>query len=81
MKTLERELIEKKKAKKREARARREENERRRIENEMRSTSYQEITRVDKLRKMSKKQLKHIRRTSVRADGTVELVGLYDKRR
>ena len=81
MKDRERALIEKRKEKKREKRERRLANRKRKIENEMKSTTVQEITRLDKLKTMNKKQLKKIRRTSVRADGTVELVPLYGARR
>ena len=77
LKEMEKEMVERKKQKKREMRERREENARRKMENEMRSTHVQEIVKVDKLKNMSKKQLKHIRRTSVRADGTVELIPVY----
>lgn len=77
VKEMEKELVERKKQKKREARERREENARRKLENEMKSAHVQEIVKVDKLKNMSKKQLKHIRRTSVRADGTMELVPVY----
>ena len=79
VKEMEKEMVERKKQKKREARERREENARRKLENEMKSAHVQEIVKVDKLKRMSKKQLKHIRRTSVRADGTMELVPVYKK--
>jgi len=77
----EKEMVEKRRQKKIRKRERTLMNQRRKAENEMKSTSYQVInnTKGDKLKKMSKKQLKHIRKTSVRADGTVELVPVYQK--
>lgn len=55
------------------------EAKRRRVENEYRSSSYQVINRTDKLKKMSKKQLRQIKKTRVNKDGQIEFVGAYEK--
>mmetsp|Transcript_33069 Transcript_33069/g.53946 ORF Transcript_33069/g.53946 Transcript_33069/m.53946 type:complete len:143 (+) Transcript_33069:64-492(+) len=55
-----------------------EEREARRQENEMKATQYQTITKTGKLRGMSKKQLRQIKKTRVNTKtGKVELVDLY----
>jgi len=79
MKAKENEIIEERKRRKMAKRLRIEANKKRKAENEMRSTTVQVITRADKMKKMSKKQLRQIRKQSVRADGTVELVPVYKR--
>merc|ERR1719198_2629427 len=49
-------------AEKREERARREEKEKKKKENRIKGSSYQVITNTSKIKKMSKKQLKSIRK-------------------
>ena len=77
VKALQQKLIEERKEKKRLKKMRQQMNKKRKLENELRAVTTQEITRTEKISKMTKKQLKHLRKTSVRADGTVELVPVY----
>lgn len=60
-------------------RAKREEKQRRRAENELRSASYQVISDTSKLKRMSKSQLRNVKRTTVDAKGRTKLVGAYEK--
>ena len=73
---LEAEMKEATKQKVMEKRARKEENLKRRAENEYKSASYQSINN-EKLKGMSKKQLRNIKKTAVNKHGQVELVNLY----
>lgn len=57
----------------------REEKAKRKAENELKSASYQVLANPEKLKQMSKKQLRQIKRTRVNKDGVVELVGAYEK--
>ncbi len=62
-------------AKKLEEKQKREENQRRRAANEMKNASYQTLTN-EKLKGMSKKQLRMVRKTVVNKDGQVQLAKL-----
>ena len=59
-------------------RAEREEKQRRRAANEMRSAVFQTISDPTKLKRMSKKQLRSVKRTTVDAKGRTQLVGAYE---
>ena len=59
-----------------EKKARREENQRRRMENEFKNSSYQSLN-AEKIKGMSKKQLRQVKKTVMNKNGQVELVGLY----
>jgi rRNA-processing protein CGR1 len=59
-----------------EKRARILENQQRRMANEFKNASYQTIN-TEKLKGMSKKQLRQVKKTSMNKNGQVELVGLY----
>mmetsp|Transcript_3447 Transcript_3447/g.5374 ORF Transcript_3447/g.5374 Transcript_3447/m.5374 type:complete len:145 (+) Transcript_3447:35-469(+) len=72
-KDLEREMVEEKKRKKREEKTRREEQQKRRQDNEYKTTVYQQI-KPEKLKGMSKKQLRSVKKTAVNKFGQVELV-------
>ena len=77
MKSLEREMKEETKQKQLQEKARREERQTRRMENEFKSTSYQVIN-ASKMKTMSKKQLRMIKKTSVNSKtGKLELVNAY----
>ena len=76
MKILEREMKAEKQEKKDQEKARREEKERRRKENEFKTSSFQQIN-GEKLKKMSKKQLRNIAKTSMSKSGALELVPAY----
>jgi len=78
MKTLEREMAEEKKRKKEEARVKREEQQKRRMENEYKNSVYQ-VLKPEKLKGMSKKQLRNVKKTAMNKNGQVELVNLYGK--
>ncbi|KAJ1416362.1 hypothetical protein B484DRAFT_454306 [Ochromonadaceae sp. CCMP2298] len=72
-KELEREMIEDKKRKKLDERDRRDEQLKRRQENEYKNSVYQQLN-PEKLKSMSKKQLRSVRKTAVNKFGKVELV-------
>ena len=55
------------------------ERERRRKENELKSAQVQVITKTHKLKGMSKKQLRQIKKTRMNKNGVIEYVGLYEK--
>ncbi|KAL3665882.1 hypothetical protein V7S43_009306 [Phytophthora oleae] len=57
----------------------REEKEKRRKENELKSASVQVISRTHRLKTMSKKQLRNIKKTIVNKQGVVEYVPVYSK--
>lgn len=73
IKELEREMIEERKNAKLAEKTRREEQHKRRQENEYKAAITQEL-RPEKLKGMSKKQLRSVRKTSVNKQGQVELV-------
>jgi len=50
---------------------------RRRAENELKGASYQVISNPDKLKRMTKKQLRQVKKTRVNKDGVTELVPAY----
>ncbi len=60
-------------------RTKREEKKKRRAENLLKSTTYQVISDPNKLKRMSKKQLRMVKKTRVNAQGVVEFVGAYEK--
>ena len=62
--------------KKLEIKLKREEQQKRRMANEYKSASYQSINTA-KLKGMSKKQLRQVKKTVMNKNGQVELVGLY----
>ena len=62
--------------KKDDAKAKRVEIQNRRMANEFKNVSYQAIN-TDKLKGMSKKQLRQVKKTVVNKSGQTELVGLY----
>jgi len=74
---LEKELADGIAAKKAELKAKREDKKKRKAENELKSASYQVINNPEKLKKMNKKQLRHVKRTRVNEHGVVEFVGAY----
>lgn len=76
MKQLENEMKAEKQEKKAQEKARKEERERRRKENEFKTSAFQQIN-GEKLKKMSKKQLKNIAKTSMSKSGALELVPAY----
>ncbi|KAE9035613.1 hypothetical protein PR003_g7698 [Phytophthora rubi] len=57
----------------------REEKEKRRKENELKSASVQVISRTHRIKTMSKKQLRNIKKTIVNKQGVVEYVPVYSK--
>ncbi|KAF4321536.1 hypothetical protein BBO99_00001003 [Phytophthora kernoviae] len=57
----------------------REEKEKRRKENELKSAAVQVISRTHRLKTMSKKQLRNIKKTIVNKQGVVEYVPIYSK--
>ncbi|CAI5727064.1 unnamed protein product [Hyaloperonospora brassicae] len=57
----------------------REEKEKRRKENELKSASVQVLSRTHRLKSMSKKQLRNIKKTIVNKQGVVEYVPVYSK--
>uniref|UniRef100_K3WMY0 Coiled-coil domain-containing protein 86 n=1 Tax=Globisporangium ultimum (strain ATCC 200006 / CBS 805.95 / DAOM BR144) TaxID=431595 RepID=K3WMY0_GLOUD len=57
----------------------REEKEKRRKENELKSASVQVISRTHRMKTMSKKQLRNIKKTIVNKHGVVEYVPVYSK--
>eukprot|EP01038_Epipyxis_sp_PR26KG_P008223 gene8223-11129_t len=73
MKALENEMIQSKKDKKIQERLLREEKMKRRMENEYKTSVYQTI-KPEKLKGMSKKQLRMIKKTAMNKNGQVELV-------
>lgn len=73
---LEREMKAETKNKKNEEKERREERQRQRQANEYKNSVYQEI-KPEKMKSMSKKQLRNIKKTSVTSTGQVTLVDAY----
>ena len=71
--SLEREMKDEKKQKIREEKERREAQQKRRMENEFKNSVYQTL-RPDKLKGMSKKQLRSVKKTAMNKNGQVELV-------
>ncbi|CAK4080426.1 unnamed protein product [Aphanomyces euteiches] len=79
MKELEQEIANRKKQEKIDKRLAREEKEKRRMANELKSASVQVIRKTGKLKTMSKKQLRNIKKTRMNKNGQVELVPVYTK--
>lgn len=77
VKQLEKEMSEERKSSKLAEKVRREEQQKRRQENEYKNAITQEL-RPEKLKGMSKKQLRSVRKTSVNKQGQVELVNPWD---
>ena len=74
MRQIQSDIIEDRKRRKRAERAARENKERRRADAEWRNGKMQIITNANKIKKMSKRQLRQLRKMSVDADGTKRLV-------
>ncbi|KAF0719437.1 Aste57867_1033 [Aphanomyces stellatus] len=81
MKELEHEIANRKKQEKIDKRVAAEEKEKRRMANELKSVqaSAQVIRKTHKLKTMSKKQLRNIKKTRMNKNGQVELVSVYTK--
>jgi len=77
MKVLEREIADRKKQEKVDKRVAREEKEKRRLANELKTASVQVISKTHKLKGMSKKQLRNIKKTRMSKSGVVEYVPVY----
>lgn len=75
-KALEAQMKEETKRKILEKKARAEENQKRRMANEFKNSSYQTLN-TEKLKGMSKKQLRSVKKTVMNRNGQVELVGMY----
>jgi hypothetical protein len=75
----ERQMKEEKRQKILEEKAKREEKQKRRMENEYKNSVYQMI-KPEKLKTMSKKQLRAVRKTSMNQNGQVELVNPWEKK-
>jgi len=60
-----------------EKKARTMDNQKRRMANEFKNASYQSIN-TEKLKGMSKKQLRQVKKTVMNKNGQVELVGMYN---
>ena len=74
MRQIQSDIIEERKRRKRAERAAREEKERKRADAQWRNGKLQIITNANKIKKMSKRQLRQLRKMSVDADGTKRLV-------
>ena len=74
MRELQADIIEQRKRRKRAERAAKEQKARRRADAEWRNGKIQVITNGNKIKKMSKRQLRQLRKVSVDADGTKRLV-------
>ncbi|ETV77430.1 hypothetical protein H257_08847 [Aphanomyces astaci] len=79
MKDLEHEIANRKKQEKVDKRVAREEKEKRRIANEFKASTLQVIKKTHKLKSMSKKQLRNIKKTRMNKNGEIELVSAYAK--
>ncbi|KDO24370.1 hypothetical protein SPRG_10448 [Saprolegnia parasitica CBS 223.65] len=79
MKDLEHEIAARKKQERLDKKIAREEKEKRRMANEMKSSTVQQISKTHKLKTMSKKQLRQIRKTRMNKNGVVEYVPIYTK--
>ncbi len=79
MKELEREIADRKKQERLDKKLAREEKEKRRLANELKSASVQVISKTGKLKTMSKKQLRNIKKTRMTKSGVVEYVPVYSK--
>ena len=76
MRAVEAQMKEEKAEERRKEREKKEEKAKRRAANEFRGTTYQQIN-PQKLKTMSKKQLRHVKKTRMAQNGTLELVGAY----
>ncbi|CEG38820.1 Predicted coiled-coil protein [Plasmopara halstedii] len=79
LKELQTEIKMRRQAEKDAKRQAREEKEKRRKENELKSAAVQVISRTHRLKTMSKKQLRNIKKTIVNKHGVVEYVPVYSK--
>ncbi|TDH65958.1 hypothetical protein CCR75_004899 [Bremia lactucae] len=77
LKELQKEIKSRRQSEKDAVRQAREEKEKRRKENELKSASVQVISRTHRLKTMSKKQLRNIKKTIVNKNGVVEYVPVY----
>ena len=77
MRAVEAQMKEEKAEERRKERERKEEKAKRRAENAFRSTTYQQIN-PQKLKTMSKKQLRMVKKTRMAQNGAIELVGSYE---
>ena len=79
MKALETEIATRKRLERENRKRAREEKLKRKQENELKSAQVQVITKTHKLKTMSKKQLRQIKKSRLTKQGVVEYVGLYEK--
>mmetsp|Transcript_8136 Transcript_8136/g.12157 ORF Transcript_8136/g.12157 Transcript_8136/m.12157 type:complete len:158 (-) Transcript_8136:622-1095(-) len=79
VKEVEKEMLENRKERKREIRQRTADKHKRRMENEYKNSEYQ-VLRPEKLKTMSKKQLRAVRKTSMNQNGQIELVNPWSGR-
>ena len=77
-KELQREILEKKKAKIEKEKVRNAANRKRKAENELKNAKVQVMSHPEKIKKMSKKQLRSVYKTRMGDDGVVRLVGAYE---
>ncbi|TMW67112.1 hypothetical protein Poli38472_012228 [Pythium oligandrum] len=79
LKALQDEIKSRRQHEKEEKKRAREEREKRRAENELKSASVQVISRTNRIKTMSKKQLRNVKKTIVNKHGVVEYVPVYSK--
>jgi threonyl-tRNA synthetase len=79
VKQLEKDMIDAIKAKKAVEKLKREEQEKRRMANEYKTAVFQEV-KPQKLKGMSKKQLRSIKKTAMNQNGQIELVPLWENK-
>lgn len=79
LKDLQAEIKSRRQAEKDAKRQAREEKEKRRKENELKSAAVQVISRTHRIKTMSKKQLRNVKKTIVNKQGVVEYVPVYSK--
>ncbi|KAK8800717.1 hypothetical protein WA158_000042 [Blastocystis sp. Blastoise] len=79
MKDLENQIIEDRKEQKREHKKKIEEHAKRRAQNELRSAKIQVLSDPTKIKAMSKKQLRQIKKSRMNANGEIEYVSPYAK--
>lgn len=77
MKEMEAEIKARNDAEKEAAKLKKLEKAKRKAENEMKNAKLQVITKTEKIKKMSKKQLRNVMKTQMDNDGNVQLVPLY----
>lgn len=78
IKQLENEVNALREEKKEKERVKRENKRKRKAAADMMNTRYQVITNADKIKKMSRKQLRKIKKAKVDNEGNVKFVGIYE---